>query len=232
MPRHTRTTQEEKGQATLSQRMLVEAVGTFLLVFVGAGSVIATGGSNLVAIALANGIALAIAVSFAMGISGGHINPAVTIAAYVTGKIKGLDAFGYILAQLLGAILAGIFLIGAYPVAAGAAVHYGTPGLGSGVSVLGGIIFEGIMTFILVFVVFGTVIDSRAPKIGGFAVGLAVVVDALAGGPFTGAAMNPARAIGPAIASLYFANWYVYWIGPIIGAIIAGLLYKNMILKE
>ncbi len=92
--------------------------------------------------------------------------------------------------------------------------------------------FEAVLTFILVFAVFGTAVDSRAPKIGGFGVGLAIAIDIMAGGPYTGAAMNPARAIGPMVASLNFTNWYIYWIGPILGAVIAALLYHYVVLKN
>ncbi len=223
--------------ATLSQRALVELVGTFLFVFVGAGSVIAAqflsaGSVSLLMIAIANGIGLAIAITFAMNISGGHINPAVTIAAYATKKIKALDAVWYVFAQVVGATLAGCMLILLFPAVAGMAVNYGTPTVSSSVSVLQAIGLEAVMTFFLVFVVFGTAIDSRAPKVAGFAIGLTVVVDVLAGGPLTGAAMNPARAIGPAIASLYFTNWYVYWIGPIIGALVAALIYKYAVMGK
>ncbi len=221
---------------TLGQRGLVEAVGTFFLTFIGAGAVIAAsaaglGGSTLLVVALANGLALALAVSFAMNISGGHINPAVTIAMLVNKAIKPRDALVYIIFQLSGAIIAGALLLAVYPSAVGIAVHYGAPSLSSSTTVLQGILFEAIMTFILVFTVMGTAVDKRAPKIAGFGIGLAVVIDVLAGGPFTGAAMNPARAMGPMIAAGFFSNWYVYWIGPVAGAVIAGLLYKYLILK-
>ncbi len=224
-------------QATLGQRVLVEAIGVFFLTFAGAGAVIAAqfaglGGAGLLAIAFANGIALALAVSFAMNISGGHINPAVTIAAWINKLISPGDALAYIVFQLIGAVVAGMLLLAVYPAASGIAVHYGTPTLGSSVSVPQGILFEAIMTFILVFTVMGTTVDRRAPKIAGFGVGLAVFIDVLAGGPFTGAAMNPARAIGPAIASGFFANWYVYWIGPILGAIVAALIYKYLVREK
>lgn len=220
--------------ARLSQRVLVEAIGVFFLTFIGAGSVIAAqyaglGGSSLLVIALANGLALALAVSFAMNISGGHINPAVTIAALINRLIKPWEALIYILFQLVGAVVAGLLLLAVYPSGAGIAVHYGTPSLSQSTTVVQGILFEAIMTFVLVFTVLGTAVDKRAPKIGGFGVGIAVVIDVLAGGPFTGAAMNPARAIGPALASGFFANWYVYWIGPILGAIVAGLIYYYLV---
>lgn len=219
-------------EASLGQKSLVEALGTFVLTFIGAGSIIATQGNTLVVIALAHGIALAIAVTAAMNISGGHINPAVTLGMLATRKITLQHAAIYIVAQLLGAIVAGYLLFALYPAAMGNLVHWGTPSLGPDTSVAQGILFEAVMTFILVFAVFGTAVDPRHPKVGGFGVGLAIAVDIMAGGPFTGAAMNPARAIGPAIASLSFTDWYVYWIGPIVGAVIAAVLYNYVILKN
>ncbi|MDE1824859.1 MAG: aquaporin [Candidatus Micrarchaeota archaeon] len=215
---------------TLFQKALVEAVGVFFLVFIGAGAVIAAqyaglGASGLLAVAFANGIALALAVSFAMNISGGHINPAISIAMALTKRIKSLDAAVYIAAQLIGGIVAGLLLVAIYPQSAGIAVHYGSPVLGQSIGVIQGIALEAVMTFILAFAIFGTIVDRRAPKIAGFGAGLAVFIDVFAGGALTGAAMNPARAIGPMIAAGFFSNWYVYWIGPIVGAIIAALLY-------
>ncbi len=218
-------------EATLAQKASIEAVGTFILTFIGAGSIIATQGNTLIVIAFAHGIALAIAVSAAMNISGGHINPAVTLGMLATKRISVRHAIVYIVFQLIGATIGGYLLFSVYPNSLGNNVHWGAPGL-SQVNVGQGILFEAIMTFILVFAVFGTAVDSRAPKIGGFGIGLAIAIDIMAGGPFTGAAMNPARAMGPMIASLYFTNWYVYWIGPVAGAIIAALLYHHVILKN
>ena len=218
----------------LGRRAFAEALGTFFFVFLGAGSVIAAyfaglGTSALLAIAFANGIGLALAISFTMNISGGHINPAVTIAALINGKISGRDAIAYIIAQVLGAIIAGLLLVALYPAAQGIAVNYGAPSLSASTSVITGILLEAVMTFFLVTAVFGTAVDRRAPKIAGFGVGLTVMLDVLIGGPFTGAAMNPARALGPMLASGFFSNWYVYWIGPILGAIAAALVYKYFV---
>lgn len=221
---------------SLGQKAIVELIGTFLFVFIGAGAVIAAQSiaspAPLVVAAIANGIGLALAVSFAMNISGGHINPAVTIGALVARRIPAKHAGVYIVAQIIGAVLAGALLLTIYSVAAGTAVNYGAPSLAKGVSVYQGILVEAVLTFILVFVVFGTTIDDRAPRIAGFGVGLAVMLDVLIGGQFTGAAMNPARAIGPEVAALYFANWYVYVIGPLIGAVIAAAIYEYVILRE
>jgi aquaporin Z len=218
---------------TLGKKVAVEALGTFFFVVLGAGAVVAAsfaglGSSSLLVIALANGLGLALAISFAMGISGGHINPAVTIAMLVNKKINVKDAVAYIVAQLFGAILAGFILLFIYPRTVGIPVHYGAPALSSSTGIIAGIGIEALMTFFLVMAVFLTAVDKRAPKIAGFGVGLTVFLDVLVAGPLTGAAMNPARAIGPALASGYFSNWYVWLIGPIIGAVIAALLYKYL----
>src|SRR5579872_4606647 len=218
-------------EANLGQKSLVEALGAFILTFIGAGSIIATAGNTLIVIALAHGLALAIAVSAAMNISGGHINPAVTLGMLATRRISVQHAAIYIISQLVGAIVAGYLLMGLLPANLGKAVNWGAPGVNQ-ISIPQAILFEAVMTFILVFAVFGTAVDSRAPKIGGFGIGLAIAIDIMVGGPFTGAAMNPARAIGPMVAALNFTNWYVYWIGPIVGGVIAALLYHYVILKN
>lgn len=225
------------GKPTLGQRALIELIGTFIFVFLGAGVVIAAyfispTYPSLLVIALANGLALGLAITLAMGVSGGHINPVVTLSMFITKRIDAKGAIVYVIAQLVGATLAGLFLVALMPHAAGAAVHYGAPSLGSSVTVLQAIGLEAVMTFFLVMMVFGTTVDSRAQKVAGFGVGLVVAIDAMVGGPLTGAAMNPARAIGPAIASIYFANWYVYWIGPIIGAVVAALIYNYCIIGK
>lgn len=227
----------------LGQKAVAELVGTFLFVFVGAGSAVALGfvaasasGSNLLVVALANGLGLGIGITATMNVSGGHLNPAVTIGILVARKISPPHALVYIVSQVVGATIAGLLLTSVLPTSIGNAAGWGAPSIVK-ISVAQGIVFEAIMTFILVFTVFGTAVDSRAPKVGGFAIGLIVAADVLVGGPFTGAAMNPARAIGPEIAGAYltgsgaFTNWYVWWIGPIIGAIIAALIYAYIILK-
>lgn len=224
-------------QLGLGRKAVAELVGTFLFVFVGAGSAVSAqylsgpnpGFPSLITIAFANGLGLAVAVSATMNISGGSLNPAVTIAVWLAKKISLKTAITYILAEIVGATLAGYVLILALPTDAGNMVHWGAPALSPRTSIFQGILLETVMTFFLVIVIFGTAIDSRAPKLGGFAIGVTVVVDVLTGGPFTGAAMNPARAIGPMIASLSFADWYVWWIGPIVGAIVAMLAYKHAI---
>jgi glycerol uptake facilitator-like aquaporin len=92
-----------------------------------------------------------------------------------------------------------------------------------------GVVVEAVLTFLLVFAVFGTAVDPRAPRVGGFAIGLVLTFDILAGGPLTGASMNPARTFGPAIASGVWADHLVYWVGPILGGIVAAGLYRNLL---
>lgn len=221
---------------TLTKRAIAEFIGTLLFVFAGAGSAIASlyasqAPSSLIIAAFANGLALALVVTSTMNISGGHINPAVTIGMLVTRKIKALDALVYIISQVVGAIIAGGLLVALTPQNVGISANYGAPALSPSINVAQGIILELIMTFFLVFVIFATAVDKRAPSVGGFAIGLTVTADALIGGPFTGAAMNPARAIGPEIAALNFSYWYIYWIGPIIGGILAAIVYEYIFLR-
>jgi MIP family channel proteins len=187
-----------KNSIPLSQRAAAEFIGTLLFVFTGAGSAIATSyalqsSSSLLIAAFANGIALALAVTATMNISGGHINPAVTIGMLVTKRIKPFDAIAYIISQILGAIVAGGLLVALTPTNAGTSSLYGSPILSPSISIAQGIILELVMTFFLVFVIFATAIDKRAPQLGGFAIGLTVTIDVLIGGPLTGAAMNPCK---------------------------------------
>ncbi len=215
----------------ISKRCAAEFLGTFLFVFVGAGSAVASG--SLLVAAIANGLGLAIGISATMGISGGHLNPAVTLGLLVGKKAKGKDVVPYIISQVLGATIAGLLLIAVLPSDAGKAAGWGAPSLNV-ITVAQGTVLELIMTFLLVTAVYATIVDKRAPKIAGFGVGLIVLADVLVGGPFTGAAMNPARATGPMIAGLvsglsFPSYWYIYWIGPIIGAVLAGIVYTQLL---
>ena len=155
-----------------------------------------------------------------------HVNPAVTIGLLVGGKISGGKAVGYIISQLVGGTIAGLLLRAIYPVSVWAPVNLGTPGLGEGVSAGTGVLVEIILTFFLVTAVYGTAVDEKAPKIGGFGIGLVLVFDILMGGPLTGASMNPARTFGPAVASGFWDAHWVYWVGPIAGGILAAIAYK------
>lgn len=221
---------------TDSKKLISEFVGTFALVFIGAGSVatnyISSGALGLVGIAAAFGLVV-MAMIYATGhISGTHINPAVTIALVVTKKMDVKDAVPYIISQLAGAAVAGMTLAVIFPTAI-AGVHLGTTGLGKDVGFGTGILVEAILTFLLVFTIFGAAVDKRAPAgFAGFAIGMVVLFDILVGGPLTGGSMNPARTFGPALASGYWANHLVYWVGPIIGGVVAALMYEGVFAEK
>lgn len=220
-----------------ARALIAEFVGTFTLIFIGVGAIAMngfTGGdSGLVGVALAHGLAIAVMVSATAAVSGGHLNPAVTFGALVGRKISILNAIGYIVAQCAGAIAAAMLLPFVMPAGLLEAVKFGTPLLNveKGVTPMMGMILEGVLTFFLVFVVFGTGIDKRAPKVGGLFIGLTITMDILFGGPLTGGAINPARHLGPALVGGLWDNAWVYWAGPMAGGLVAGLVY-HLILDE
>jgi MIP family channel proteins len=209
-----------------------EFLGTFALCFVGQGSIVmqqASGNPSLLVIAAAHGIALATMIS-ALGVwSGAHFNPAVTLGFVVTRRMSLTSAITYWLSQLLGAIAASFLLRAVVPGEAGEMVHYGVPMLAAGVSAGQGFLLEFVMTFLLVTAVWGTAVDERGPRIGGFGIGLVVFADILVGGPLTGAAMNPARAFGAACASGVWTNHWIYWLAPMAGGVGAARVYKSLL---
>jgi glycerol uptake facilitator protein len=219
------------------RKYIAEAIGTFALVFVGAGAVCTdyylkgagAAGIGLVGVSLAFGMA-AIAVVYAMGyISGSHINPAVTVACWVTRRMDTNLAVFYIISQLVGATVAGFALKTIYPQAV-ASVHLGTTFLGSGVPPARGMLMEFAITFLLVLTVFATAIDRRASKaFAGLCIGFAILFGVMIGGAVTGGSMNPARTFGPALASGFFKDHFVYWVAPILGGIAAALFYERVL---
>lgn len=217
------------------RKAVAEFVGTFALVFIGAGAIISTRESpDLLLIALAHGLTIGVMVSAMGHVSGGHFNPAVTFGAFVGRQISLRLAVVYWLAQLLGGLSAALSLLGVYPSAAWQQVQLGTPALGPGVGFGNAILVEAVLTFFLAFAVYGTGIDPKGAfnAVGGLAIGFTVAFDIMMGGPLTGAAMNPARWFGPAVAASFFDNWYVYWIGPLLGGAVAGLLYANVFMEK
>src|ERR1700736_3980082 len=222
------------------QKLAAEFLGTFALVFFGAGSICVdrylqpTGGIGLLAIALAHGLTIAVMASAFGHISGAHFNPAVTVGIWVTKRIATLDAFGYWFAQLAGAIAAAFLLRAIIPEETWRAVALGTPELVRDFPRLSGMVLEAITTFFLVLMVFATAVDEKGTfrSIAGFGIGLSITLGVLVAGPFTGGALNPARAFGPALASSHWANWGVYWVGPVAGGLVAGLLYDSVYLKK
>ena len=223
---------------TTPKVLVAEALGTFYLCFAGIAAILATtpavgGGGGLVAIALAHGLALSIAVHIFGGISGAHVNPAVTVAMLVTGRIRPGLAGLYIVAQLAGATIAALVCKAIFPPDAVSAAMLGIPLPAPWVSTGTLIIVEVVLTFLLVTAVFGTAVDDRGKtvKIGAFGIGLTVAFDILAGGPVTGASMNPARSFGPALVAGHWAWHWAYWVAPILGAVAAALLYHHFLLE-
>jgi MIP family channel proteins len=224
----------------LTQKLTAEFLGTFALIFFGAGAVCvdfhlrSTGGLGLLAIALAHGLAIAIMVSAVGHISGGHFNPAITIGFWVTKRLSTLDTVSYWVAQLAGATAAAFLLKGVIPDETWRNVSLGTPELMRDFPSWAGLGLEATTTFFLVLVVFATAVDPRGAfrSIAGFGIGLTITLGILVAGPFTGGALNPARAFGPALASHHWLNQLIYWVGPLGGGFLAGLIYDAMFLRH
>jgi len=211
------------------RHFVAEFVGTFALVFVGGASIAAGGG--LVGVALAHGIILAVMVSATMRISG-HLNPSITIGFLAARRIDPMMAGVYIAGQILGAIAAAYALKGLLPAQVATSIRLGGQSVAPEISFGQAIGLEAIATFFLAFVIFGTAVDPKAPRIGGLAIGFTIAADILAIGPLTGGSMNPARSFGPAVASGIFEGQAVYWIGPIVGAVAAALLYDTLFIRR
>ena len=215
--------------------VVAEFVATFALIFIGAGSVIANanGSLDLTGVALAHGLVLAIMVSVTAHLSGGIVNPAVAIGLWVTGKLSTVRTGAYIVAEMLGAV-AGAFLLKFLIPASSFEPGGGGVALAPGLPTGKGILIEAVATFFLVFAVFGTAVDDRGPwnKTAGLTIGLVIAFDIMAFGPWTGAAMNPARWFGPALATGEWTDWWVWIVGPIAGAIVAAVLYWTVFLRD
>lgn len=222
--------------ATLWRRLVAEAFGTFGLVFVGSAVVVVnafpSAGFGLLGIAVAHAFVLAIMITATMNISGGHLNPAVTFGLLVARKIDLRTALPYIAAQLAGAVLGALLVKYAIPSNVGRVLSYGTPVIASSITLGQAITIEAVLTFFLVSAVFGTAVSPDAPKVGGFGIGLVLLFAILVGGPLTGAALNPARAFGPALVSGNWLGQAVWWMGPLLGGLAAGLLWKLVLLPR
>ena len=214
--------------------LTAECLGTALFVFLGAGSVVMNtpNGLGTIGIALVHGVAMAIIVSMTMNISGGHMNPAVTAALWLARKVDDRTAGLYVVAQLIGAVLGALLISAVLPHAAARATSIGTPMVATSVTFTQAVLIEATLTFFLVSAVFGTAVSSEAPKIGGFGIGLAIFVDVLIGGSLTGAAMNPARAFGPALVAWDWHGQAIYWIGPLLGGLAAAAVWKWVLLPR
>lgn len=216
--------------------LTAEFIGTFGLVFIGAGSVVvneASGALGLLGIALAHGVVLSVMVTALMRISGAHFNPAVTFGLWLANKIEAKDAGFYVLTQLVAAVVAALLVKTLLPSVAGEITGYGVPRIASDVDLIQAILLEAILTFFLVSAVFGTAVSPEAPSgIGGFGIGLVLLFDILVGGPLTGAAVNPARAFGPAAIANDWVGQGAYWIGPLLGGAVAALVWGKVLLPK
>jgi aquaporin Z len=210
---------------------VAEFIGTFALIFVGMGSIVFINNSGLVGVALAHGLTIAIMASAVGHISGGHFNPAVTFAFLVTRRIVPSLAVVYWLAQLAGGVLGALALRALFP--GDANLDSGVPIVSDGINVGQAVALEALLTFFLVWVIFATAVDPGGAfkSIAGLAIGLTITIDILVGGPLTGAAMNPARSLGPELVQGIWDDWWVYLVGPPVGAAAAALAYEWLYLR-
>jgi len=239
----------------LLRELFAEFFGTCLFVFLGTGSVAATvpfegrlSSASVVVIALGFGFGITTMIYATAGISGGHLNPAVTVAIMLARKITVVKGFLYIIMQCVGAILGSAFLAWSLPKELCIATNYGATTLTrngtfghSGQLTFsltdgGAMLIEIILTFFLVFVIFATAsLPGDEKKMGSFApqaIGLSVLAGHLVAIPFTGPSMNPARSFGPAVVGGIWADHWVYWVGPLVGGAVASVLYTLILSSQ
>jgi aquaporin Z len=221
----------------IAPKLLAEFIGTFSFVFIGAGAAAVVGGaglSGITAVALAHGLAI-MAFAFAYGsVSGGHMNPAVTVGVLAAGAMGVGEAIGYIVSQLIGGVAGALLLRTAL---GGAATGLGMPTLAHSL-VIGtatvsvtpeaGFMIEAVLGFFLVTVVLSTAVAGRAGNLAPLAIGMTLTFNILMGGALTGASFNPARALGPMVATGIFSDAWLYLTAPVVGAIVAALLHTGL----
>jgi aquaporin Z len=213
------------------RRAVAEFVGAFTLVFAGMGSIMFAQASGLTGVALAHGLAIAVMASAVGHISGAHFNPAITFGFLLTRRMNGMLAAIYVVAQVAAGAVAALALNAIFPTPPN--LDTGVPVVNANVSSGSAVLTEAILTFFLVWVVFATAADPRGTfkSIAGLAIGLTITLGILAAGPLTGAAMNPARALGPELVQNVWNHWWVYWLGPLAGGGIAALIYDMLYLR-
>jgi len=225
--------------------MLAEFVATTMFVFMGTGLLVSYNkdkleggdlGAGLVSISFGFGTALSTMIYTVANISGGHLNPAVTIALLAIRQIELFKALGYIGCQMAGGIIGSALMYGVMPDNISEVIHMGATELAPTVTVGEGCALEICLTFILVFTVCATAeLSGDLTHMGRFAplaIGYSVLVDHMIGVPFTGASMNPARSFGPAVVSGHFENHWVYWVGPIVGGLFASMSYNHLFIAS
>jgi MIP family channel proteins len=225
---------------TMWEQLVAEVIGTFALVFIGAGAVVVLtpqlgGGTAILGVALAHALVLAVMVSNLGHISGAHFNPAVTIGVWVAGKIETARAGLYVVAQLVGAALGAGLLRLVLHEDLWRDTSLGLTQINRALQVtdLQAVLIEGILTFFLVFTVFATAIDDRGvfTSVAGLTIGLVLGFDILMGGTLTGASMNPARSFGPALIAGEWTDLWVYVVGPVSGAVVGASVYLFAFLR-
>ena len=226
------------GEHDVLRRSIAEFVGTFAFVFVGAGAIASAGltgdvDPSLLVVALAHGLVIAVMVSAVGHISGGHFNPAITLAFFVTRRLATSLTIVYLVVQLAAAVGAALLIRWIFPGTTAESVGYGSPAIDPGIDVAEALVIEAILTFFLVWVFFAMTADVRGTykAVAGLAIGLTVTFDMLIGGPLTGGMMNPARAFGPQLVDTSFDDFWIWYAGPILGGAIAALLYELLYLR-
>ena len=219
----------------LGRRTFVELLGAFALVFAGAGTIMSIGpqaDAGTLDVALATGLAVAVMVTAVGHISGGHFNPAITFGFLLTRRIAVVLGLAYIVAQLLGGVLAALLLRWIFPAANRNAANLGAPSVHT-IDIGAALVVEALITFFLVWVVFAMTTDARNAYTGisGLAIGLVIVFGMLIAYPITGGSFNPARAFGPELVSGSWSDAWIYYVGPLAGGAIAALLYDEVYLR-
>ena len=219
----------ESGMRIMSKKLFAEFLGTFALVFLGAGAIV-SGKADLQGVALAHGLAIFVSISALAGISGAHFNPAVSAVMLATKRICGQDFLYFVLAQLAGATIASLAINYIY----GHSNGYGLPAIASGTSIGAGVLAEILGTALLVAVIFGVAVDKRsvAASHPGLPIGLTITAVILSVGPINGAALNPARWFGPALVSGNWSTAWLYLVAPISGAVLAAVAYQSVAKPE
>jgi MIP family channel proteins len=222
----------------IAPKLLAEFIGTFAFVFIGAGTAAVVGDgvglAGVVAIAFAHGLAIMV-FAFAYGsVSGGHMNPAVTVGVLAAGAMSVVEAIGYIISQLIGGVAGALLL---RTVLGGTGTGLGTPALAHDLALgalsltitpAAGFVIEALLGFFLVTVVLSTAVAGRAGSLAPLAIGMTLTLNILMGGALTGAPFNPARALGPMIATGNFRDAWLYVTAPIVGAIVAAILHAGL----
>ncbi|PRP73376.1 aquaporin [Planoprotostelium fungivorum] len=225
------------------RQYLAECLGTALFVYVSTGTVVALGAEGglpspafNVAIALVFGFAIGAMVYATAQVSGGHLNPAVTLPLVLTSNKNAFKGLFYIIAQILGGMLGSAFLRASLPASLWRPALLGATTLQNGITQGQGVFIEAILTFILVFTVFGTVKLDMTPhtmgQLAALAIGLAVLICHMMGASLTGPSINPARSFGPAVVGGHWENQWVYWVGPLTGGLLAGLVYQFLLTPD